>query len=388
MTFLSSREPRVRPAAFALLVAVVAATPVGAQTVTRIEADLGVIASDNPFLLDGDDTAATAIEVAIRPEWRLQAAPTTTVEVKGEAAYRRYLRRYGDFFTGHADAVIRHRASDFLSAEGRLSYARELPIDALTDSIDFSVDPTAVRQRFSGRATGTLTVSARDRLLVGAGFDRLRYARPSPLAATRAWHADAEWTRRITERLRAGLSATATTTHIEGVGGLSGVGLRGVVEYRFSTQIEARGQLGVEWTRYDITAGQRRARLSGSGNLCYRPERIEACITASVQNEVSGLGGLQRERFVGANFRYRLNETSNLTALAEHRAADLTGPLVGPTIQARTSVTRLNAGYERRLGRRLMLNGSVDYLRRNYLSGNRNDGFVVRVGVTFGRDGR
>ncbi|WP_236547953.1 hypothetical protein [Sphingomonas sp. AX6] len=389
MTFLSSRERIARPFAFApgfaMLAALVAAAPAGAQTVTSIEADLGVIASDNPFLLDGGDTEALALEFAVRPELRLQPGPTTFVEIDGEAAYRRYLRRYGDFVTGHADAVVRHRASDFLSADARLSYARELPIDALTDSIDFAVDPNSVRQRISGRTTATLTVSARDRMTLGAGFDRIRYARPSPLSSTRSWHVDAEWTRRLTERLRAGLMATATNTNISGVGNLSGIGVRAVAEYRFSSTLEARGQLGVEWTRYQITDGQRRARLSGSGNVCYRPQRIEACVTASLQNEVSGIGGLQRETFVGGTFRYRINESSSVTALGEYRAADLTGPVIAA---ARTNATRLGAGYERRISQRLTLTGNVDYLRRAYLSGNRADGFAVRIGVTLTGDRR
>lgn len=385
MTFLSSRDRTRRPVAFALGSALLVATPAGAQTVTRIEADAALIASDDPFLLGGDDTEALALQVAVRPELELQAGPATFVELRGEAAYRRYLRRYGDFVTGHADAEVRHRASDFLSADARLSFARELPIDALTDSIDFAVDPTNVRQRLSGRTTATLTVSARDRMTLGAGFDRIRYQQPSPLSSTRSWHVDAEWTRRFTERFGAGLMATVTNTNIAGIGDLSGIGVRSVVEYRFSSTLEARGQLGVEWTRYQITDGQRRARLSGSGNICYRPQRIEACVTASLQNEVSGIGGLQRETFVGGTFRYRLNESSSVTALGEYRAADLTGPVIA---SARTNATRFGAGYERRISQRLMLTGNVDYLRRSYLSGNRADGFAVRIGVTFTGDRR
>jgi hypothetical protein len=384
VTFLSSRERRARPVALALGAVLLAAGPAGAQTVSRIEADAALIASNDPFLLGGDDTEAMAFEVAVRPEFELQPGPTTFVELSGEAAYRRYLRRYGDFVTGHADAVVRHRASDFLSADARLSYARELPIDALTDSIDFAVDPTSVRQLFSGRTTATLTVSARDLMTLGAGFDRIRYEQPSPLASTRSWHVDAEWTRRLTERFRAGLMATATNSNIAGIGDLSGIGVRAVVEYRFSSTLEARGQLGVEWTRYQITDGQRRARLSGSGNVCYRPQRIEACITASLQNEVSGIGGLQRETFVCGTFRYRLTESSSVTALGEYRAADLSGPVAS----ARTNATRLGAGYERRIGQRLMLTGNVDYMRRAYLSGNCADGFAVRIGVTFTGDRR
>ncbi|MEZ0496457.1 hypothetical protein [Sphingomonas sp. IW22] len=362
-------------------VAVGFAIPVGAQTMTRLDGHARVIASDNPFLLDGGDTHAVAMEVAARPDLRWQPGPSTFAQLRGEVAYRRYLRRYGDFLTGDAEASLRHRASDFISADASLTYARELPIDGLTESSDFAVDPTTVRQRISGRGAVTWTPNSRDRLVGAVGFERLRYSRAGPLAGTNARNLDVEATRRITERTRIGVSVMAARTRIAGTGNLAADGIRAVIEHQFSPHLNARGRLGFEWTRYDIGSSSARGRLSGNANICYRPERVEGCFTASVQNEVSGIGGLQRERFVGATFRYRLDEWSSLTALADRRSSDLAAPLV----PIRTRAERVGIGYERRVGPRLMLTGNADYQRRQFAMGGTNGAFVILLGISLAR---
>lgn len=385
MTSLSFREqngqsrrlPRVGRIAVIWLAATIGTAPGTAQTVMRLESEASFLASDNPFLLEGEDNAAAAVELAARPEIHVPLSSVTNLDLTGEAAYRRYSNAYGDFLTGWADAAVTHRPSDFFSWDNSLSFGRELPIDALADSSDYSADTRAVRERFQGRSTISWTPDSYTVVTGSGAWEKLRYPDSDLLSSTRALQFEAGVSRRINPHTSLGLLARTTRTDLTGTGNLSADGVFATVSHRFAPDLEAEGQLGIEWTNYDLPQSGR-ARLSGGGNVCYRPEFTSLCVRASLQSEVSGLGGLQRELYAGVTAERRISEREDVSATAEYRRAEI------GALDLETSTLRLNATYEHRLGPRLSVVTSADYLSRKYLNEVQTDAVVVQIGLTFG----
>lgn len=351
--------------------------PGTAQTVTQLETEARLLVSDNPFLLEGEDNAAAAFEFAARPEIQVPLSSMTNLDLSGEAAYRRYSNGYGDFVTGWADAAVTHRPNDFISWDNSLSFARELPIDALADSSDYSADTRALRERFQGRSTINWTPNDYTVVTGSGAWESLRYPDSDLLSSTEAYQFEVGVSRRVNPYTSLGLLARTTRTDLTGTGNLSADGVFATVSHRFAPNLEAEGQLGIEWTDYDLPQSGR-ARMSGGGNVCYRPELTSLCVSASLQSEVSGLGGLQREFYAGVTAERRISERENVSATAEYRRAEI------GALDLETSTTRLNATYEHRLSPRLSAFTSADYLSRKYLNELRTEAIVVQIGLTFG----
>lgn len=370
---------RVLPSGTGMLacLATTLAAPCAAQTVTRLEADATLLASDNPFLLDGDGNGAIATELNASQNTRWSLLPSTTLELSADAAYRRYWSKYGDFLTGGVDVGVTHRDSEYLSFDAGLSLARELPADALTESIDHAADPRTVRKRIVGRASVRWTPDPYTEVTGTGSWENLRYPGSSLLASTNARQLRVSASRRVNSVTSLGLEARATRTKLPGAGDLATDGVFVTAAHRLAPNLEADGQVGVEWSDYDL-AGSNRARLSGSGNICYRPEFTELCFTISLQSEVSGLGGLQREFYAGTTASRRIGPRSELSATADYRKAEL------GTLGLQTSAMRVNMTYRHRLNQRIWLNTGVDYLSRKFLTAPRNDAVVLQIGITFG----
>lgn len=357
-----------------------AAAPCAAQMVT-LDADAKLVLSDNPFLLAGSDKAAGAVEIVARPELVWPVAPATSLELSAVLAHRQYFRRYGGFLTGSTQLLANHRDSEFLSLDARFLFARTLAADALTESIDFSVDPRSVRESYSSRLSLDWTPSAVSTINTRIGWEKLRYPDSALLSPTTAFSAGLGWTRRLSASTSLGVLASSIHSDSAGPDQLSTRSLRGTLAYRLGPRWQANAQLGVEWTSAEAAGANQSPRLSGSGNLCYRPARLEACLNASLQSEVSGLNGLQRELFLGATVRQQLDERGSIAGGVEYRSADL-GPLAGTT-----DAVRVSASYERRLTRSLLFRSSLDYLRRQFLTGERNRAFVLQIGIVLRRRG-
>jgi hypothetical protein len=357
------------------LLAAFGAVPGAAQAVSSLEAEALLLASDNPFLLAGEDNGALAAELRLNPEIKWTLPPATTLELSGSGAYRRYSRRYGDFVTGRALASVNHRENESVSYGAVASFSRDLPVDALTESIDFTADSRTIRERWMARANVRWTPDSLTTFTAGGSWEELRYPDSTILSSTTAYQVDLGASRRVNPTTAIGVAARATQTELAGTGGLSASGVFATVAHRFGPHLEGNGQLGVEWTDFDL-ADSKRARVSGSGNLCYRPQLTELCVNASLQSEVSGLGGLQRELHAGFNARKQLGERGEVSGLAEYRRAQV------ETLGLQSEAIRLNMTYRHRLGERLSVVGGVDYLARKFLSAARNDAVMVRIGVT------
>jgi hypothetical protein len=345
-----------------------------------LEAEATLLASDNPFLLPGDDHGALGAELRLSPEITWTLPPATTLEFSGSAAYRRYSRRYGDFLIGQALANAEHRKNEYLSFGARASFSRDLPVDALTESVDFSADSRAMRERLLGRAEVRWTPDSRTSVTGSGAWEELRYPGSQILSSTTAYQADLGVSRRVSPTTSLGLAGRMTETRSPGGGSGSARGLFGTITHRLGPYVDVDGQIGVEWTEFDL-AESARARMSGGANLCYRPERSQLCVSASLQSEVSGLSGLQRELHVGVTARRQLGVHGELTGLAEYHRAEI------ETLGLQSEAMRLNMTYTHRAAEHVSVFGGVDYLARKFLSTSHTDAVMVRIGVTFERLG-
>lgn len=360
--------------AVAMISVTLLASPCAAQSRLRLDSDARLILSDNPFLLSGTRRGTAAVEVVARPELNLPLAPTTALDLSAVVAHRQYLRRYGNYLTGRAEAVASHRDSEYLSFDTRVSYARELPADALTDSIDFSVDSRSLRESVSTRSSLSWNPNARTQVTAAGGWERSRYPDSALLSSTEALRFDLGMSRRISATTALGVQANATISEGAGSDDLNAKSLRATIAQRIGTYWQANAQLGLEWTN---AGSSDRPLPSGSGNFCYTPASFQACLSASLQSEVSGFGGLQREYYIGATANWRLSERSSVSATASYRAAQ------SGTLDGNANAMRLSGSYERRLTRALALTGSLDYLARKTLTGERHGAMVFQIGITF-----
>lgn len=362
------------------------ASSVSGQSTLGIEADATAILSDNPFLLNDGDTGAAAVEIAARPEWRWTLGPSTSADASANIAYRQYLRRYGDFLTGRAQAGARHRDSEYLSFDTSVYYGRALPADALTETIDFSVEPMTIRENYGATTHVELNPDARTAVVATVGWERLRYPDSTLLLPTDALATSLAASRRISPNTTVGLRGAYTRSSVEDSGALTAKSVRATVAFRPGPVLDANAQFGLEWA--DLGAwpgigtppGGNRPRISGSANACYRPSRLEACVDTSLQSEVSAIGGLQREYFVGVRGRYQIGEHSALSANADYRTVALGG------IVPDTAALRVSLGYERRLKQSLWWTSTASYIDRSFVSGNRADAAVLQFGISYRKE--
>jgi hypothetical protein len=369
-----------------MALAIISPLACGAQSTFGIEADGTAIVSDDPFLLNDGATSAAALQIAVRPRLSQTLGPSTSADLSGQVAYRQYTRRYGDFLTGQVRAEARHRDSEYLSVDTALFYARALPADALTETIDFSVEPQSIRQSYGALTHVDVNTDARTSFNLSVGWDRLRYPGSQLLLPTDALTTSLNARRRISANNWVGILGSYTRSQMVDSAALTAKSLRGTLVFRPRPALDANVQFGVEWA--DLGAwpglgtppGNGRARPSGSANVCYRPTRWEACLDTSLRSEVSAIGGLQREYFIGARGRYQIGEHSAVLANAEYRKVALGG------IVPEASALRASVGYDRRLTRNIWWTSTGSYIDRRFISGHRADALVVQFGVSFRKE--
>lgn len=361
------------------------ATDCLAQADVRIEADASVFLSDNPFLLTGTDRAAGAVEFVARPEVDWTIAPATTLKVAGTAAVRQYHRRYGHYVTGGAEATFRHRQNEFLSLSSLLRYTRQLPTDALTDSIDAAIDTRSVRENLTARSSIDWTPNATTTINANLGAERMHYSDSPLLSTTKAYDLGLALSKRVSTLMSVGVRTQLTVSNSANFGESSAKTFRLTASRRLESAWRADAEFGVELTSMPGQPGEgrdRRTRFSGSANLCYEPRRFTACLSASLRSEVSGFSNLQRESALDASLTGRLSERGSLTATAGYRRARLGG------FDSTTDLMHLSTRYEHRLTERFSLRAGVDYLHRTRVTGEKTGAVIFQIGVTFRGQGR
>jgi len=343
-----------------------------------VDFDAGVFVSDNPFLLPGKDVGAAAADVAARPylDWDLE--PRTKVEFTGEVGFRQYHRRYGNFVTGFADLQLQHRRNEYLSVGGQVVYDRSLVSDPLTDSLDFAFDSRGIHESVEARPTVAWNPNARVSVTADMGWRKLRYPGSILLQPTNAYDAGLIASKQISAVMSLGAQARITSTSAADGSDTSVKALGLVTSRRFSNNWHADAQLGVEWTTLDDPVGpddDKRSQFNGSFSLCHEPRRTVVCVTGAIRSEVSGFGGLQREKTIGATVNRRISQWGTITAELDARRANI------PEYRNPASLLRASGGYEHQMDRNIFLTSSATYMQRKLL-GQQVGAVTFQVGLS------
>lgn len=354
------------------------ATECVAKPEVGLEIDAIAFASDNPFLLPGNGHGSGGIDVAARPylDWDLDHA--TRLEFTGQVAFRQYFQHYGNFFTGFADALVRHRHNEFLTVTGQANYSRDLMTDVLTDSIDTAFDTRGIRESVDTHVAVAWSPNSTTTVTTDGGWQHLYYPDSRLLGTTNAFDMGVGVRKQVSVRTGVGIQTRFTSSQpVEGEDS-SAMGLGVTADHRFSEKWRGNVRLGVEWSHSNAffdPEDDDSWRFAGGFELCYEQQFTTACLNSSVGNAVSGLGGLQREFAVGGNIRTRISEHGTVTGEASMRTTNIEGTSASPRVM------RADVGYEHRLNRTLYLTTGAAYQERRF--GRANLGaFVVQVGIS------
>lgn len=345
--------------------------PVKAQTVPRLDVDLAVLASDNPFLVTGGERGAVQGELTVRPGIAVTMQDGTTFDLAMVATGRAFSRRYDGIVTGRVDAVARHRRNEYLSFGTDLAVARDAAIDLLTSSVESALDTTSIRTTRSGRVFVEWRPDARTTLRPEIGFERFGYERSALLADTRSVSAGIAWRRLLNARRTAGVRAGWTSSDAGRLTSFSTASAYATLEQQLSATWHLNTELGAErnGARSETMPGGRVRQpalilLAGRMNLCRRTAGPELCMAGSISSQVSGLGGLQRRAVVGMTGEQRLGERTMARASADYQRTTTQNAVVPPF-----DAIRVLGAVERTLGRDLQLAVTGQYLRRRLIDG-------------------
>lgn len=331
-----------------------------------------MIGSRNPFLLREGRRGAVAAEIAVRPTVTWSLPPGSKVELAGVLVDRQYTRRYGNIATGRFDLTGRHRRDERLSLSVAGHVARDQTVDALSSPIEAAADPQSFRNSYGVRAAATWNFDARTSLSPSIGAESTSFTGTEVLADTRALDFGAILSRRLNAYTSFGLRGTAFLGRVGGSDNDIQT-LVATLDRRLRENWRGTIELGVERSgaRREIWLGtpivqEARVRFGGRIEGCYDTSRTQGCLSGSLRSEVTGLGGLQRERALRGTVRHVLSDRASVEMLADYRRSTVQGTGFGAL-----DVLRGQATFERRLNERFVVAGVVEYLRRRTLTGER-----------------
>ncbi|GGE90109.1 hypothetical protein [Sphingomonas prati] len=375
----SFHDPRRCAFGGAAAIALVLASPIAAQTVSRLETDMSVFASHNPFLLPGRKRGALGVEASVRPSIAVRTADGSRYDLDAVITDRAYSRRYGNFVTGRVNASGEVRRSEYLTITASAGVARDLAVDLLTSSVEAAADPGSIRMAYRGRLSAIISPDAYTIIRPEIGYERSGFTGTDLLDDTRALDAGLAYVRRIDPVTRVGVRGGATFSKTRRASDLSTQRLYGTIERQLGGGWTATAELGAERSSsrteavLDAPVDQRaRTLLSGRADLCRALPGPVLCVRGSLNSEISGLGGLQRRAVAGASYRQRIGRRSVVDLSGEYQRAMIQGDIV-PSFDA----VRATARFERTIGSTLTASAQVQYLRRRLIGGE-------RIGAAFG----
>lgn len=361
------------------LVAAMTGASANAQMVPRIEVDVSTLVSNNPLLVAGGDRGGIQGEISIKPGLSLTTPTGSTFDLAAVITDRQYSQRYGNFVVGNVAATGSYRDSEYLSVGASLSAARDLAVDLLTTEVDAVADPSSIRTSYNSGLSLTWHPDQYTWVRPDVTVETANYSDTTLLRSTRAVTGSLAYIRRVSERTRVGARAGATFSRTAGLSDISTQSLLATVERRLSTGWRASGEIGGErssarsedWFGLLRVNQPARVLVSGRAELCRDAVGPTLCVSGSLNSEVSGLGGLQRRAVLSASASKALSERNTFAFVGEYRRATTQGGALPPLDAIRAVAT-----LERRLNPTLTLAGTLQYLRRQQLTG-------ARIGAGF-----
>lgn len=361
----------------AALAAIAISGPASAQEIlTGMDIRLGVEASKNPYLEQGDTEVTGAVLAEFRP-WLRQQSGRTTLDIEGSVQARQYSSRYGFEDNYRASARISHRASERLSLTAGTSISSSV---ARLDGLDrlgssppvgpsLPVNPVSpilpddyTVFGFRGRTTvadivlgAQYALDARRSIGLDLDFQDLSYERANT-SDFRTYGAQGRFSQVVNETTSIGVIAGYRKTDYRRQlsGDATTLTAMGNVNHRLDTRWTLDASLGASRTKVDATplapSGSWTS-LSAQASLCRRDDRGNFCVDYRRSPQPSGLGSVRNTDLAGATYYRRLSERDRLSLGGSYsRSSGTTGlSVVEPTVEYLSA----NASFERDFHQRL-----------------------------------
>jgi hypothetical protein len=373
--------------AVGLVIPTVVAVPAKGRVEPTLVVDMAVLASPNPLLLSGGHRGAVMIEVAASPGIIIRTPTGSTLDVSGTIRNRRYSRRYGHYLLGDFRMEGRYRDSEYLTVGAAAGYGRALAIDLLTSSADASGDPRGIRNSWFAGFDAAWRPDAYSLITPEFRFERATYSDSDLLRDASALTISLAWSRRIGPLTSIGLRARDTMNEVSGMAGMNSSALYLTLNRQLGERARFLAELGVErtgrqieWLDGSTMRRPGRTLLAGRVDLCREGEErwqgLTGCLSAALNSEVSGFGGLRRDAILSVTVSQPLGERFVLRGVSEYRHSSLIGGSsgVGPPGDERDSATdavRNMLMLDWKLRPEITLTGTVQYLRRQLVTGRR-----------------
>jgi hypothetical protein len=378
--------------AAAMVIPAMIVVPANGRTEPRLDVDMSVLASPNPLLLQGERRGATSLEVAASPGITITSPGGSTLDAGGTIRYRNYTRRYGHYLLGDFRVEGRYRDSEYLTVGGWAGYSRALAIDLLASSDDAAGDPRGIRNSWYGGVDAAWRPNIYTLITPDIRFERAVYADSDLLRNANALTFSLAYARRVGPRTSIGLRIRDTMNSVTGMAGMNSVAVYATLNRQLGPRARLLAELGVEqagrqieWLEDVKMRRPGRTLLAGRVDLCREAEEgdhaLTGCLSATLNSEVSGFGGLRRDATVSISLSKALGEHFKLRGVSEYRHSSLIGGslVTAPAQGMRTSTTdavRNIVMLDWKLRPNVTLTGSAQYLRRQLVT-------VKRIGSAF-----
>lgn len=363
------------------------AVPANGRVEPTLVVDMDVLASPNPLLLSSGRRGAVMIEVAASPGVIITTPTGSTLDVRGTIRNRNYSRRYGHYLLGDFQMDGRYRDSEYLTVGATTGYDRVLAIDLLTSSADASADPRGIRNNWFAGLDAAWRPDAYSLITPELRFERSVYSDSDLFRNASVWTMSLAYSRRIGPLTSVGLRARDTVNTVSGMARMNGGALYLTLNRQLGERAHFLAELGAERTGRQIDrlegdgiARPGRTLLAGRVELCRQGEErwqgLTGCLSAALNSEVSGFGGLRRDATLSVTASHPLGERFVLRGVGEYRHSSQIGGSsgVGPPADERDNATgavRSSLMLDWKLRPEITLTGTVQYLRRQLVTGQR-----------------
>lgn len=389
---------------------------------SSIDLNAGAGYATNPFLITGDDTASALVEVAVRPELRIEEENSATT-IAAYARHQQYFERFdgNTNFGASADHRTQLSARTAIRAGGLFDssilggsdFATPVftpPVvpgttvpgtpsgvspdvgvaptpgtgftpgtgigitPGTTPGIGPIVDPTlgdigligsrSRRTTFGGSLGADFTLGPRDTLNVGLSAQRSDYDQQILGADFNQYVANAGYSRQINENLSVGVQGIVSIVDYDDAPDVTVYQPQLTFSQRLSPAWTLSGSAGVAFVDNKGGFGlpsDRSTNFTGNLSACRQQARSLLCLSGLRSTSPSGLGDVRTVTAVNASYNYQLGERDGIALTAGYSRAD-GGDWEGSNVLVGDQdFLSASASWSRQVAERLRVNATLGY---------------------------
>ena len=339
------------------------ATPFVCAAQSETAAGIGVSGNveyaTNPFLVDGDNTAAVRGRVSISP-FVEERTSRSSLRVSADASFSKYSRRYDDTIdlstlVGYSNQLTRQlsiRAGASLNSSiGGLNNLNTLfqnPVPGVVlPPVDITIIGSQERTTQVGATAGlTYAINDKNTVSLGSSASVVRYPEASNRNEYSNISQSVSYSRVISPRISGGASVAVSRINYFGtdLGDALIISPSLDANIRLAANWTLTGSVGVSISRVNIPFGTLNSTdLSGGLNLCRTNVRSDFCLNGSRSTAASSFNGIRTTSTIGATYSYRVNARDSISASGGYSRSSVPRQFLGePTdyLSASTSFSR------------------------------------------------